>query len=56
MKNITKEQIEDIMSLRRGKVVDSDRHTAYASYKTLANVFNVSRLKIKHLCQKRFEE
>ena len=56
MKDITKEQVEDILKLRYGKVVDSAKNTAYASYKTLARIFNMSRSKIYHLCQKRFEE
>ena len=42
MKEITKEQVEDILKLRYGKVVDSAKHTAYASYKTLGKIFGVS--------------
>ena len=56
MKDIKKEQVEDILKLRYGKVVDSAKHTAFVTYKTLAKIFNVSRSKIYHLCEKRFEE
>ena len=56
MKDITKEQVEDILKLRYCNVVDSAKHTAFASYKTLAKIFGVSRSLIYHMCQKRFEE
>ena len=39
MKQISEEQLLDIVKLKFGKVVDEPGHTAYVSNKTLAQIF-----------------
>ena len=56
MKDFTSEQVDHIIKIRYGKLVDSANHTAYATYKRLGKVFGASGSKIYHLCKIRFDE
>ena len=54
MKRLTREQVEDMIRLRYGRLVTAPTHTAYASYKKLGKIFGISGAKAYHLCHKRF--
>ena len=56
MKYFTPGQVDDIIKMRYGKLVDSANHTAYATYKKLGKVFGASGSKIYHLCKIRFDK
>ena len=42
MKDFTKQQVDDIIKLRFGRLVTSPNHTAYATYKVLGKIFGAS--------------
>ena len=42
MKVLTEGQIDDILKLKYGKLVEDGNHTAYASNATLGKIFGVS--------------
>ena len=54
MKQITREQVDDMIRLRYGQLVTESTHTAFVSYKTLGKIFGVSGAKAYHLCRARF--
>ena len=56
MKVLTEGQIDDILKLKYGKLVEDGNHTAYASNATLGKIFGVSGSKIRLLCLRRFEQ
>ena len=56
MKEITAEQVDDIIRLRYLGLVNSANHTAYATYNKLGKVFGISGSRIYHLIKTRFEE
>lgn len=43
MKEFTKEQVDDILRLRYGRVVTSAKHVSFASCYNLGKIFGVSR-------------
>ena len=54
VKNFTEEQINDIIKLKFGRLVDSAQHVQYASNSTLGKIFGVSANKIRQLYTARF--
>ena len=50
MKDFTKEQVDDILRLKYGKVVTDGSHVSWASNSTLSKIFSVSGSKIYQLC------
>ena len=55
VKNFTEQQINDIIKLKFGRLVDSAQHVGYASNATLGKIFGVSAGKIRELYTARFQ-
>ena len=56
MKQFTEAQVDDLIKLKWGRLVDSPEHVAYVTNGVLAKIFKVSREKIRQLYMARFEE
>ena len=56
MKEFSKQQVDDMIKLRFGRLVTSPDHTAYATCKVLGKIFGVSGSQIHRLCRMRFED
>ena len=56
MKELTKQQVTDIIKLKFGAYVESGDHPIYTSNKVLSKLFGVSESMIRRLYQARFEE
>ena len=56
MKELTKEQIKDIVKLKFGADVQHGRNAIYTSNKVLGKLYNVSASKIRQLYKAHFEE
>ena len=56
MKEFTDRQIDDILKLKYGKIVTSDKNVAYVSNASLGKLFKVSANKIRQICKERFEK
>ena len=54
MKKVSEEQVDDMLKLKFGRVVEETGHTAYVSNKTLGKVFKMSEHKIAGLLRVRF--
>ena len=55
MKKLSEQQIDDLLKLKFGKVVEKMGQRAYVSNKVLAKVFQISEHKIAGLLRVRFE-
>ena len=56
MKEYSEEQVSAMVRLRYGRQVDSPNNTAFATYKTLGEIFGCSSSQIRKLCFERFEK
>ena len=54
MKQFTEEQIDDLLKLKFGKVVEESGHTAFVSNKTLGKIYKISEHKIAGMLWVRF--
>ena len=54
MKKISEEEIDAILKLKFGKVVEETGHTAFVSNKTLGKIFQMTEHKIAGLLRVRF--
>ena len=55
MKEFNKQQIDDIIRLRYGKLVSTPANQAFASYQTLGKIFGASSGKIRQLIFEKFK-
>lgn len=55
MKKLTEQQVDDLLKLRFGQVVEEPGHTAYVSNAVLAKIFRIPRSTVANLQQARFE-
>ena len=56
MKTYTEDQIDTIIKLRYGKLVDNPNHVAFVSLKKLGKIFGCSYNHIRSLYMRRFEK
>ena len=56
MKELTKEQVNDIVKLKWGQLVESATGPTYTSNKALGKLYGVSASKIRQLYRAHFEE
>ena len=49
MKQFSEQQVDDIIKLKFGKLVDAPGHTSYVSNKILGKIFGVSGSQIRRL-------
>ena len=54
MKRISEEQVDDMLKLKYGSIVEEPGHIAYVSNKTLGSIFKMSEYKIAGLFWVRF--
>ena len=55
MKKLTEQQVDDLLKLRFGQVVEEPGHTAYVSNAVLAKIFRIPRSTVANLQRARFE-
>ena len=55
VKSFSEQQVDDLIKLKYGKLVTSDKNTQYISNAVLGRIFGVSASKIRELYTKRFE-
>ena len=55
MKHFTEQQVDDLIKLKWGRLVDSPHQYAYATDATLGKIFGVSGSQIRRLYTRRFE-
>ena len=56
MKEFTEQQIDDIIKLKFGRMVDNAHHPIFTSNAALGKVFGVSATKIRQLYMQRFDK
>ena len=55
MKQFTDKQIQDIIKLKFGRLVTSNKNKQYASNATLSKIFGVSATRVRQLYMDRFQ-
>ena len=54
VKSFSEQQVDDLIKLKYGKLVTSDKNTQYISNAVLGRIFGVSASKIRELYMARF--
>ena len=56
MKKLSEEQVDDILKLKFGRIVEETGHRAYVSNRTLGKIFQMSEHRIAGLIRVRFAQ